>query len=172
MAAAPETGLTVLDASALLALLLDEPGRADVEALMRRHPPPVISAVNLAEVIDKLVRGRGANAEQVNDAIDLLIVGGLEVLPFWLPQARNAAAIARALLRPREFAAVAGRLRLPGDGPFRARRRRDDRPGACPRSPGFGRRGRRLSGFDGTATRILTAVGLLRPSRVAYSGGR
>ena len=93
MAAAPETGLTVLDASALLALLLDEPGRADVEALMRRHPPPVISAVNLAEVIDKLVRGRGANAEQVNDAIDLLIVGGLEVLPFWLPQARNAAAL-------------------------------------------------------------------------------
>ncbi len=93
MAAAPETRLTVLDASALLALLLDEPGRADAEALMRRHPPPVISAVNLAEVIDKLVRGRGANAEQVNDAIDLLIVGGLAVLPFWLPQARNAAAL-------------------------------------------------------------------------------
>jgi PIN domain nuclease of toxin-antitoxin system len=60
---------------------------------MRRRPGPLISAVNLAEVIDKLVRGRGANAEQVNDAIDLLIVGGLEILPFWLPQARNAAAL-------------------------------------------------------------------------------
>jgi PIN domain nuclease of toxin-antitoxin system len=93
VAAARQTQLTVLDASALLALLLDEPGRADAEALMRRRPPPLMSAANLAEVIDKLVRGRGANPEQVNDAIDLLIVGGLEIVPFWLHQARNAAAL-------------------------------------------------------------------------------
>jgi PIN domain nuclease of toxin-antitoxin system len=88
-----ETSLTVLDASAVVALLLDEPARGQVEAIMRRRPAPLISAVNLAETIDQLVRVRGRDAEQVNDAIDLLIVGGLEVQPFWLPDSRAAAAI-------------------------------------------------------------------------------
>ena len=60
---------------------------------MGRHPPPLISAVNLAEAIERLSRIHGRTGEQVNDAVDLLIVGGLEVQPFWLPDARNAAAI-------------------------------------------------------------------------------
>lgn len=60
---------------------------------MRRQPPPIISAVNLAEVIDQLVRVYGRDVVDVNDAVDLLIVGGLEVQPFWLPQSRRAAAI-------------------------------------------------------------------------------
>jgi Uncharacterized protein conserved in bacteria len=85
--------LTVLDASALVALLLDEPARAAVEAIMRRRPPPMISAVNLAEAIERLLRIHGRSDEQVNDRVDLLLVGGLEVQPFWLPDARNAAAI-------------------------------------------------------------------------------
>ncbi len=84
---------TVLDASAVIALLLDEPARSEVEALLRHTPPPLISSVNLAEVIDKLVRGRGLDVEEVTDAVDLLIVGGLEVQPFWLPDARKAAAL-------------------------------------------------------------------------------
>lgn len=93
MAPSGETALTVLDASALVALLLDEPARKQVEAIMRRRPPPLISAVNLAEAIDQLVRVGGRHAEQVNDAIDLLIVGGLEVQPFWLPDSRAVAAV-------------------------------------------------------------------------------
>ena len=82
--------LTVLDASALVALMRDEPARAQVEAMMRRRPPPLVSAVNLVEVIVKMIRGAGRTPEEVNDAVDLLIVGGLEVMPFWLPDARTA----------------------------------------------------------------------------------
>jgi PIN domain nuclease of toxin-antitoxin system len=93
VAAPRQAALTVLDASALIALLLDEPARPEVEALLLNRPPPLVSAANLAEVIDKLQRVEGHGAEQVNDAVDLLIVGGLEVQPYWLPDARNAAAI-------------------------------------------------------------------------------
>jgi len=75
--------VTVLDASALIAYLLDEPARAEVGDLLRKRPPPSISAVNL----------EGRPAERVNDAIDLLLVSGLEVQPFWLPNARRSAAL-------------------------------------------------------------------------------
>ena len=85
--------VTVLDASALVALLLDEPARARVEAILRRRPPALVSAVNLIEVIDKLCRVEGIAGDEANDRVDLLLVGGLEVQPFWLPDARNAAAI-------------------------------------------------------------------------------
>lgn len=93
MATHGETSLTVLDASAVVAFLLDEPARQPVEAILRGTPAPHISAVNLAETIDQLVRVHGRDVEHVNDAIDLLIVGGLEVQPFWLPDSRAAAAI-------------------------------------------------------------------------------
>ena len=43
--------LVVLDASALLALLLAEPGAARVAALL---PDATVSAVNLSEVVAKL----------------------------------------------------------------------------------------------------------------------
>ncbi len=85
--------LTVLDASALVAFLLDETARAEVEGILRRFPPPSISAVNLAEVIDRLVRVDGRLIEDVNDRINLLMVGGLEVEPVWVPTARLAASL-------------------------------------------------------------------------------
>ena len=84
--------MTVLDASALIAFLRHEPARDQVEGLLRR-PDASISAVNLEEVIDQLVRVDGRSPEAVNDAIDLLIVGGLDVQPFWLPNARRSAAL-------------------------------------------------------------------------------
>jgi PIN domain nuclease of toxin-antitoxin system len=90
---AARIALTVLDASAVIGFLRDEPARNQVEELLRRRPPPVISAVNLCEVIDVLVSVGGQSEEAVNDAIDLLIVGGLEVEPFWLPHGRLAASI-------------------------------------------------------------------------------
>jgi len=46
---------------------------------MRRRPPPLVSAVNLVEVIEKMIRGAGRTPEEVNDAVDLLIVGGLAI---------------------------------------------------------------------------------------------
>ena len=93
MEAARLPRLTVLDASALVAFLLDEPARPRVEDILRRRPPPLVSAVNLIEVIDRLCRVEGIAGDEANDRVDLLLVGGLEVQPFWLPDARNAAAI-------------------------------------------------------------------------------
>jgi PIN domain nuclease of toxin-antitoxin system len=97
--------LTVLDASALVAFLLDEPARAPVEDILRRSLPPLVSAVNLVEVIDKLFRVEGIAGDEANDRVDLLLVGGLEVQPFWLPDARNAAAM-RARYYHREQAPI------------------------------------------------------------------
>ena len=85
--------MTVLDASALVAFMLDEPARTTVEELLRRRPPPSISAVNLAEVIDQLVRVQHRRPADVNDAIDLLIVAGLQIEPFWLPHSRRVGAV-------------------------------------------------------------------------------
>lgn len=93
MEAARLPRVTVLDASALVAFLLDEPARAPVEAILRHRPPPLVSAVNLIEVIDKLCRVDGIAGDEANDQVDMLLVGGLEIQPFWLPDARNAAAI-------------------------------------------------------------------------------
>lgn len=74
----------VLDASALLAVLLGEPGAERVEAAL---PGAVISAVNLSEVAGKLME-KGAPAEAVKAAIAAV---GLEVIAFDEEQAMAAA---------------------------------------------------------------------------------
>lgn len=55
----------VLDASAVLAVLLDEPGKSAVLIAM---PTSVLSSVNAAEVATRLLRG-GVDAEVVHRAI-------------------------------------------------------------------------------------------------------
>jgi len=60
----------VLDASALLCLLNDEPGADRVAAILTRS---LIGAVNLAEVVSKL-RERGLSAAEVGEAL-----GGLHL---------------------------------------------------------------------------------------------
>jgi predicted nucleic acid-binding protein len=52
-----------------------------------------MSAVNLAEVIDVLVRAGGHDPGIVRDRIDWLIVGGLEVEPAWLRVSRLASSL-------------------------------------------------------------------------------
>lgn len=81
--------MVVLDASALLALLLDEPGAPRVAALL---PEAVISAVNLSEVVAKLAE-HGMPEGAIRTAIDglQLTVHGLDA----------AAAVQAGLLRPR-----------------------------------------------------------------------
>ncbi|MFC4724145.1 type II toxin-antitoxin system VapC family toxin [Glycocaulis abyssi] len=79
----------VLDASALLAVLLGEPGAAHVE---RYLPGAVISAVNLSEVAGKLME-KGAPQDAVEAAIASI---GLVVIDF-----DEAQAMAAASLRPR-----------------------------------------------------------------------
>ena len=60
----------VLDASALLCLLNDEPGADQVAQVLTRS---VIGAVNLGEVVSKL-RDRGLTLDEVNEAL-----GGLHL---------------------------------------------------------------------------------------------
>ncbi|OIQ94773.1 PIN domain protein [mine drainage metagenome] len=71
----------VLDASAVLTLLLGEPGADKVQATL---PGALISAVNLAEVISKLCE-RGMPSDQAALAIDSI---GVEIVAFDGEQAR------------------------------------------------------------------------------------
>jgi ribonuclease VapC len=73
----------VLDASALLALLNDEPGAGRVEESLA---DAAISAVNYAEVGTRLA-DRGEDAETIQQMLMLL---GLEVVPFDVEQADQA----------------------------------------------------------------------------------
>ena len=65
----------VLDASALLALLNDEPGALMVQENL---PDAVISAINLAEVVTRL-NLIGMPEKEIHKALEIL---GLEVIPF------------------------------------------------------------------------------------------
>jgi PIN domain nuclease of toxin-antitoxin system len=77
-----------LDASAVLALLLGEPG---AEAVALRLPKAVIGAVNAAEVLGKLV-GAGMPAADARTALEAL---GIDVVPFDREQAVDVGALRR-----------------------------------------------------------------------------
>ena len=74
--------MTVLDAQAVVALLRGEPAADEVADLLRRPGQPVsISALNVAEVVDVLVRVLGRTYEEVSEKLDWLSAGGLVVIP-------------------------------------------------------------------------------------------
>ncbi len=74
--------MTVLDAQALVAFLTGEPGAVEVAALLRDPgDPAVISAVNVAETLDVLVRIKGRTQEEVEERLDWLAAAGLVVVP-------------------------------------------------------------------------------------------
>ncbi|MCH7652632.1 MAG: PIN domain-containing protein, partial [Chloroflexi bacterium] len=73
----------ILDASAILALLNVEPG---AEAVADAVPEAAISAVNLSEIVAKLVEG-GMPVEAVEEVLQGL---ELEVIPFDTRQAYHA----------------------------------------------------------------------------------
>jgi PIN domain nuclease of toxin-antitoxin system len=85
-------GPVVLDAYALIAFLRGEEAGAEVIGLLR-EPPASISAANLAEVVDRLVRTDGRREPEVRNRIDLVIAGGLVVEPVWLTDARQAGSL-------------------------------------------------------------------------------
>jgi len=73
--------LSVLDAQAIVALLIGEPAAEEVEALLRnRADPPRINAVNLGEVVDVLARHRGLGLAAITEKLNWLEAGGLEVV--------------------------------------------------------------------------------------------
>lgn len=78
--------LAVLDASAVLALLFGETG---AEAVHSRVRGGLISTVNLAEVLAKLV-DKGLPPEQAARAVDML---GMEPVPLSVEQAQLSAAL-------------------------------------------------------------------------------
>lgn len=78
--------IAVLDASAVLALLFGEIG---ADAVRPRVRGGLISTVNLAEVLAKLV-DKGVPAEEAARAIDML---GMEAVPLSVEQAQLSAAL-------------------------------------------------------------------------------
>ena len=76
---------TVLDASAILALIFEEPGREVVAELLNH--PTALSTVNLAEVHTKLIE-RGTRSDQAWSNVNGL---GIDISPFSAAQARVAA---------------------------------------------------------------------------------
>lgn len=74
--------MTLLDAHALIAFLLDEAAAEAVEAHLRsRDDGARMSAVNLAEVLDRLIRVAGQQEQKVAERVEWLVSGGLEVVP-------------------------------------------------------------------------------------------
>ncbi|MGH3064840.1 MAG: PIN domain-containing protein [Gaiellaceae bacterium] len=67
----------VLDASAVIALLEDEPGADAVEALLRSERARM-STVNVAEVVDVLVRVHGGDPDEVIARIEELFEAPVE----------------------------------------------------------------------------------------------
>lgn len=100
----------VLDASAVLAALQNEPGADEVWAHL---PGAGLSAVNAAEVVAKLVDG-GATPEDANEVLQRL---GAEILAFEaddvVPSARVRHASRRLSLGDRACLALAARLAVP-----------------------------------------------------------
>ena len=97
-------GPVVLDAYALIAFLRGEEAGAEVIGLLRERPAS-ISAANLAEVVDRLVRTDGHSEPEVRNRTDLVIAGGMSVEPVWLTDARQAGSL-RARHDDRDAAAL------------------------------------------------------------------
>ena len=77
--------MTVLDAYAVIAFLRGERAKDDVERLLRAADPR-ISATNLAEVVDQLVRVRGHSFDDVIERLIWLAADGLEVVDIDIEQ--------------------------------------------------------------------------------------
>ena len=71
--------MTLLDAFALVALLLDEQAAEDVEGLLR-DDECAVPAINLAEAIDVLIRVHGVPAADVRVGLDPLLGGTVHVV--------------------------------------------------------------------------------------------
>jgi len=102
----------VLDSSAVLALLLAEPGSEQVLAVL---PGAILSAVNFAEVVTKLCE-RGMPADRARAAIEAL---GVEVVDFGIELAcatgelRNSTRSAGLSLGDRACLALSNQQSLP-----------------------------------------------------------
>lgn len=108
----PKVSNAVLDSSAVLALLLAEPGADKVRSAL---PGALLSTVNFAEIVSKLCE-RGMPADQARAVIETI---GVEVVDFDLDQAcitgdlRNRTRSAGLSLGDRACLALASSRKLP-----------------------------------------------------------
>jgi predicted nucleic acid-binding protein len=84
--------LILLDAYALVAFLGGEPAAHDVRPLFGRDDT-AITAVNLAEALDVLVRVRRHHPDDIDAALAPLLATLLRVVPVGEPEARLASAL-------------------------------------------------------------------------------
>ena len=73
--------MTVLDAYAVLAYLLDTEAADEVRPLLDEGDPATISALNLAEVVDRLIRLTGVAPDEVISGLEPLLDTALSVMP-------------------------------------------------------------------------------------------
>ncbi|HTD57308.1 MAG TPA: PIN domain-containing protein [Solirubrobacteraceae bacterium] len=89
--AAEPSVTTLLDASALIALLGAEPSAGEVEEILRSGA--AITTLNLAEAIDRLKRRYDLAIDQTRPVIEGLLAESLMLLPLGPPQAWRAGEI-------------------------------------------------------------------------------
>ena len=94
--------MTLLDSSALVALLLEEPAAAEVDDLLRSGEAR-ISSVNLAETLDVLVRVFRNEIEDVEGRLVPLLVDAVEVIELDEAMARRGAEIRIGYYNPRDM---------------------------------------------------------------------
>lgn len=82
----------VFDASALVAWMLDEPAADEVTDLLGRQGG-ACSAVNAAEVVDRLLRRESASRPQIDGVLGQLATHGFEILDCTEPIGLEAGAI-------------------------------------------------------------------------------
>ena len=83
--------MIVLDAYAVIAMLAGEPAAQEVAGLLDGDNDAALTPLGLAEVIDRLVRGFGADADEV--ALDLAELGLAGPDPLEAPVALRAGAL-------------------------------------------------------------------------------
>ena len=94
----------VIDSSALVAILLGEPGAAEIAAAIERRSPRLLSAANLLEV-SMVVEAR--KGEAAGRELDLLLYRGeIEIVPVDRDQAEEARAAWRRFGKGRHAAAL------------------------------------------------------------------
>ncbi len=88
---AAESSATLIDASALIALLGDEPAAGEVQEMLRSGA--AMTTLNLAEAIDRLKRRYGLEVEQTRPVIEGLLTKSLMLLALGPAQAWRAGEI-------------------------------------------------------------------------------
>jgi len=83
---------TLLDANALVAVILGEPAMEPVLSLIREGDT-AMTAPNIAEVYDIASRREGIAVERVGEVVEPLFEGMIEPIPFDVSLARRAAEI-------------------------------------------------------------------------------